>query len=922
MICRYLPSAISPSRRLSGSCVRAAWPFVCLAGLLLLLVSSTLPASVLFQDDFNRGIPGWTAVQPPGNYTSGPLRWQYDIVSGGFVEQSNIYTDSSTVSATATAPMLINDTVTAASFTFSARMTAGDDDGFGLIFGYQNETNFYRVTFARQSRTGFPWTGWAVDRKVNGVTANLFGAGTAGYVPTFINTSNRAFDVTISVDASSRLTLSVVDNPTGTPTSYPLVTSQALPAPANGKVGLMTWGMSGAVPRGFRIQNVSLSPAGLTGNPNALTNWTAVVPPRANGSTTVSGGHGQPLWSLSVGTAGPYGTLQEGSDCLAGNDTAGQVDFTGPTIVAGSNSWADYTVAARITPGDDDGHGLLLRYQNTSNFYRIALRSQASATGVPRGLSVQKNASRTYTEVYRETTVQYDPVAGVTYDLLAAITGSTLNLLLVADPEGAARPYSYGPLALSGVPAGKIGLFSWGMSKTDFDWVSVQDGTPLYISAPPSARLRRPKGLTASPRALWSPLPQAQSSKLPGCAGFPPAGTVPALSPPVAPAPTLSSRSTPSPACTGCGERSTSSPSPTAPAAPCHSLPVNGLRPAQRSRSWPTLTPASPWRAGPAPPLPPPPRSTSPWTSLTASRPSLPRIAMRTACPMIGKSPALAHSPRRPWPIPTTTAAVTAQSTTTERIRSWPTSSALRACSSWAIRACSWSPTTPAPAIASSKPSPPLTGWTTIATTQLANVFTSSLPLGNSAFWRLQQPARPAEALPFVPGSWTLVVLPDTQVYSASHPELFKDQARWIVANRNRYNIKYVLTLGDLTNNNTTNQWANVKAALSMLDGVVPYVLVNGNHDYGANGGTADRTTFLNDYFPVTNFTSWPTFGGVMEPNRMDNTYHLFSAGGADWLILACEFGPRDSVVTWANSDCRCLPQPQGDPHHPRLPLR
>src|SRR5205085_2879552 len=88
--------------------------------------------------------------------------------------------------------------------------------------------------------------------------------------------------------------------------------------------------------------------------------------------------------------------------------------------------------------------------------------------------------------------------------------------------------------------------------------------------------------------------------------------------------------------------------------------------------------------------------------------------------------------------------------------------------------------------------------WATLGSTQLANSFTSSLPSATSGFWRLQQPARPADALPFVPGSWTLVVLPDTQIYSESYPELFKDQTRWIVANKDRYNIKYVLHLGDI----------------------------------------------------------------------------------------------------------------------------
>jgi hypothetical protein len=40
--------------------------------------------------------------------------------------------------------MLINDTVAPANFTFTARLTAGDDDAFGLIWGYEDEDSFYR----------------------------------------------------------------------------------------------------------------------------------------------------------------------------------------------------------------------------------------------------------------------------------------------------------------------------------------------------------------------------------------------------------------------------------------------------------------------------------------------------------------------------------------------------------------------------------------------------------------------------------------------------------------------------------------------------------------------------------------------------------------------------------------------------------
>ena len=59
----------------------------------------------------------------------------------------------------------------------------------------------------------------------------------------------------------------------------------------------------------------------------------------------------------------------------------------------------------------------------------------------------------------------------------------------------------------------------------------------------------------------------------------------------------------------------------------------------------------------------------------------------------------------------------------------------------------------------------------------------------------------------------------------------------------------------------------------------------------------------LNDYFPVGQFRETPTFGGVYdkEPERLENSFHLFSAESRKFLVLALEFGPRRDVVRWAN---------------------
>ncbi len=147
---------------------------------------------------------------------------------------------------------------------------------------------------------------------------------------------------------------------------------------------------------------------------------------------------------------------------------------------------------------------------------------------------------------------------------------------------------------------------------------------------------------------------------------------------------------------------------------------------------------------------------------------------------------------------------------------------------------------------------------------------------------------------------WTLVVLPDTQNYSENHPDIFTSQTQWIAENVQSRNISFVVHEGDITNNHTDREWENARRSLSILDGVVPYALVPGNHDYQ---DIRPRVTdsALSRYFPVEKYRSLPTFGGVYERNKLDNSYHLFSAGGREWVVIALEFGPRDSVLRWAD---------------------
>jgi len=152
------------------------------------------------------------------------------------------------------------------------------------------------------------------------------------------------------------------------------------------------------------------------------------------------------------------------------------------------------------------------------------------------------------------------------------------------------------------------------------------------------------------------------------------------------------------------------------------------------------------------------------------------------------------------------------------------------------------------------------------------------------------------------PGTtFSIAVFPDTQIYPMYYPDTYINMTEWVVEHRDEYNIQFVLHEGDITNNNIIRQWYNASKAMYILNGSVPYTLNPGNHDLGPNGRTANRDTYLNDYFPSGPIENWTSWGGAFEEGHQENTYHYFSAGGRDWMVVALEFAPRDAVLEWAN---------------------
>jgi 3',5'-cyclic AMP phosphodiesterase CpdA len=170
---------------------------------------------------------------------------------------------------------------------------------------------------------------------------------------------------------------------------------------------------------------------------------------------------------------------------------------------------------------------------------------------------------------------------------------------------------------------------------------------------------------------------------------------------------------------------------------------------------------------------------------------------------------------------------------------------------------------------------------------------------------RRAAPVRPTPSpgtATFTPGATTFAVLPDTQWYARRFPAIFDRQTTWIANHVASHNIAYVFHLGDIVNSNTVPEWQRARESMRILDGIVPYALVPGNHDYGPFGDASTRDTRLNEWFPYAETAAMPSFGGAYQPGRLDNTFHLFTAGGHDWIAVMLEWAPRDEVVDWADA--------------------
>ncbi len=182
-------------------------------------------------------------------------------------------------------------------------------------------------------------------------------------------------------------------------------------------------------------------------------------------------------------------------------------------------------------------------------------------------------------------------------------------------------------------------------------------------------------------------------------------------------------------------------------------------------------------------------------------------------------------------------------------------------------------------------------------------------------------------------GGWTMVVIPDPQAYTryGRNQGIFELMTAWIAESKDKLNIRQVVCVGDLVESNnlqypdgkfanqTSKQmWECTSRAFSRLDGLYPYIVVTGNHDYGpyiypdgthyGTRSSLNRETQVNSYFPSDRNSAWKgvlfdMFENAYGYKTLENAaYQMTTDEGARIVLVALEFAPRPEALAWAKS--------------------
>ena len=153
--------------------------------------------------------------------------------------------------------------------------------------------------------------------------------------------------------------------------------------------------------------------------------------------------------------------------------------------------------------------------------------------------------------------------------------------------------------------------------------------------------------------------------------------------------------------------------------------------------------------------------------------------------------------------------------------------------------------------------------------------------------------------------AYSFAVIGDIQTLTYSYPEQLSSLYSWIRDNTQSKKIKYVIGLGDITEKNSIAEYERVKKAYELIDGVVPFSIIRGNHD------RANLSSAVYDAH-ITQAKYGDEITGAFDTS-MCNTYRILQIGQVKYLFMNLDYLLLDPVLEWANNvisenaDCQVI---------------
>jgi hypothetical protein len=299
-----------------------------------------IEAHALMTDRFAEGdIGGWTFVDE--GTVNGPSVWS--TVDGALRQTSNIFEppiDRDTLSKRGTQALAGDPAWT--DVVVSVRLQSFDDDAIGILFRYADDANFYR--FSMDSERGYG----RLVKAVVGVITLLWEDDVAYEV-------GRSYEITLTLAGSTLR---------GNLDGIPMFVVEDADVPA-GRIGLYCWENADA-----QFSRVHVYPAQM-----AFDGWLLDEPFDALASdawTFVEDGSvdAPSDWQVSGGSLRQTGGIHDGDLSAAAPEKRGTF------AVPDARSWTHYRLSVRLASGAGDAIGVMFRYSDADNYYRLSMDSQ------------------------------------------------------------------------------------------------------------------------------------------------------------------------------------------------------------------------------------------------------------------------------------------------------------------------------------------------------------------------------------------------------------------------------------------------------------------------------------------------------------------------------------------------------------------